>query len=82
MTSQQDAELTFASVMYSNTENFHLGTYMKYLNEANWNWRLMKTIMTTCHVYNKERFYFPFDKIAPKEAQPITFLRKFMPDYA
>ncbi|XP_020692677.1 omega-6 fatty acid desaturase, chloroplastic isoform X1 [Dendrobium catenatum] len=54
----------------------------KYLNEANWNWRLMKTIMTTCHVYNKERFYFPFDKIAPEEAQPVTFLRKFMPDYA
>ncbi|MQL93298.1 hypothetical protein Taro_025941, partial [Colocasia esculenta] len=29
----------------------------KYLTEANWSWRLMKTIMTVCHVYNKERNY-------------------------
>nr|CAB3481076.1 unnamed protein product [Digitaria exilis] len=54
----------------------------KYVNEANWNWRLMKTILTRCHVYDKERYYVPFDELAPEESQPIKFLRKFMPDYA
>ncbi|ONM04470.1 Omega-6 fatty acid desaturase chloroplastic [Zea mays] len=54
----------------------------KYVNEANWNWRLMKTILTRCHVYDKERYYVPFDELAPQESQPIKFLRKFMPDYA
>ncbi|KAJ1268628.1 hypothetical protein BS78_07G149400 [Paspalum vaginatum] len=54
----------------------------KYVNEANWNWRLMKTILTRCHVYDKDRYYVPFDELAPEESQPIKFLRKFMPDYA
>lgn len=54
----------------------------KYVNEANWNWRLMKTILTRCHVYDKERYYVPFDELAPQESQPIKLLRKFMPDYA
>ncbi|KAG2584178.1 omega-6 fatty acid desaturase, chloroplastic-like isoform X1 [Panicum virgatum] len=54
----------------------------KYVNEANWNWRLMKTILTRCHVYDKERYYVPFDELAPEESLPIKFLRKFMPDYA
>ncbi|EES15058.1 omega-6 fatty acid desaturase, chloroplastic [Sorghum bicolor] len=54
----------------------------KYVNEANWNWRLMKTILTRCHVYDKERYYVPFDELVPEESQPIKFLRKFMPDYA
>ncbi|KAE9462599.1 hypothetical protein C3L33_05499, partial [Rhododendron williamsianum] len=54
----------------------------KYLNEATWNWRLMKTILTVCHVYNKEQNYIPFDEIAPKESYPITFLKKVMPDSA
>lgn len=55
---------------------------LQYVNEANWNWRLMKTILTRCHVYDKERYYVPFDELAPQESQPIKFLRKFMPDYA
>ncbi|RVW97585.1 Retrovirus-related Pol polyprotein from transposon TNT 1-94 [Vitis vinifera] len=54
----------------------------KYLNEARWNWRLMKTILTMCHVYNKEQNYVAFDNLAPEESQPIVFLRKVMPDYA
>ncbi|KAL0013531.1 hypothetical protein SO802_000600 [Lithocarpus litseifolius] len=53
----------------------------KYLNEATWNWRLMKTILTECHVYDQEQNYVPFDKLAPEESQPITFLRKALPDY-
>ncbi|XP_047311508.1 omega-6 fatty acid desaturase, chloroplastic-like isoform X2 [Impatiens glandulifera] len=54
----------------------------KYLNEASWNWRLMKTIMTVCHVYNKDRNYVPFDELVPEESYPITFLKKAMPDYS
>ncbi|KAL3629616.1 Omega-6 fatty acid desaturase, chloroplastic [Castilleja foliolosa] len=54
----------------------------KYMNEATWNWRLMKTILTLCHVYNKERNYIPFDELVPEESQPIKFLKKVMPDYA
>uniref|UniRef100_A0A2N9FWT7 Fatty acid desaturase domain-containing protein n=1 Tax=Fagus sylvatica TaxID=28930 RepID=A0A2N9FWT7_FAGSY len=58
------------------------GNWGKYLNETTWNWRLMKTIMTICHVYDEEQNYVPFDQLAPEESQPITFLRKAMPDYA
>uniref|UniRef100_A0A1J3GVX9 Omega-6 fatty acid desaturase, chloroplastic n=1 Tax=Noccaea caerulescens TaxID=107243 RepID=A0A1J3GVX9_NOCCA len=54
----------------------------KYTNLATWNWRLMKTIMTVCHVYDKDENYIPFDRLAPEESQPITFLKKAMPDYA
>nr|AFK34579.1 unknown [Medicago truncatula] len=54
----------------------------KYLNEASWNWRLMKTIMTVCHVYDKQQNYVSFDEVAPKESRPIRFLKKVMPDYA
>nr|UDV78693.1 fatty acid desaturase 6.2 [Perilla frutescens] len=54
----------------------------KYMNEASWNWRLMKTILTVCHVYDKEKNYAPFDEIVPEESQPITFLKQVMPDYA
>ncbi|XP_042390230.1 omega-6 fatty acid desaturase, chloroplastic-like isoform X1 [Zingiber officinale] len=54
----------------------------EYLNEGNWNWRLMKTILTVCHVYDHERYYVPFDEIAPDESYPIQFLKETMPDYA
>ncbi|PKI52343.1 hypothetical protein CRG98_027269 [Punica granatum] len=54
----------------------------KYLNEATWNWRLMKTIMTICHVYDKEQNYLAFDELGYKDAKPITFLKQVMPDYA
>ncbi|KAL8145291.1 omega-6 fatty acid desaturase, chloroplastic isoform X2 [Apium graveolens] len=54
----------------------------KYMNEATWNWRLMKTILTVCHLYDEEKNYIGFDEIAPEESQPITFLKKVMPDYA
>lgn len=54
----------------------------KYLNKAKWNWRLMKTILTTCHLYDKEENYVSFEKVCPEESQPISFLRKVMPDSA
>ncbi|MFS7981853.1 putative acyl-lipid omega-6 desaturase (cytochrome b5) [Helianthus anomalus] len=54
----------------------------KYLNEASWNWRLMKTILTICHVYNEDRNYISFEEVAPEISSPITFLKRVMPDYA
>ncbi|GJV68601.1 omega-6 fatty acid desaturase, chloroplastic [Tanacetum coccineum] len=54
----------------------------KYMNEASWNWRLMKTILTVCHVYNEERNYISFEEVAPEISQPIAFLKRVMPDYA
>ncbi|KAK6942287.1 Fatty acid desaturase domain [Dillenia turbinata] len=54
----------------------------KYMNLATWNWRLMKTIMTVCHIYDKEENYIGFDKVAPEESQPISVLRRVMPDFA
>lgn len=54
----------------------------QYLNEATWNWRLMKTIMTICHVYDKEQNYVAFDELGYQDAKPITFLKQVMPDYA
>ncbi|CAN1224253.1 Omega-6 fatty acid desaturase, chloroplastic [Linum grandiflorum] len=54
----------------------------KYLNEATWNWRLMKTIMTVCHVYDKDQNYVGFDQLAPQDSLPISFLKRVMPDYA
>ncbi|KAL9242486.1 hypothetical protein vseg_016479 [Gypsophila vaccaria] len=54
----------------------------KYLNKARWNWRLMRTIMTTCHIYDKEENYVSFEKSVPEEAQPISFLKRVMPNHA
>lgn len=49
----------------------------KYMNEASWNWRLMKTIFTECHFYDEERNYAPFDDT--QKAPLIGALRKTMP---
>ncbi|KAL9249557.1 Omega-6 fatty acid desaturase, chloroplastic-like protein [Drosera capensis] len=54
----------------------------KYLNKAKWNWRLMKTIMTTCHIYDVQENYISFEKVFPEDSQPIGFLRRVMPDHA
>jgi omega-6 fatty acid desaturase (delta-12 desaturase) len=54
----------------------------QYLNEASWNWRLMKTILTVCHVYDKEQNYVSFEEVAPEESHSIKFLKEVMPDYA
>lgn len=52
----------------------------KYLNKAKWNWRLMRTIMTTCHIYDEDENYVSFEKVSPEESQPISFLKRVMPD--
>ncbi|KAH7432887.1 hypothetical protein KP509_07G044600 [Ceratopteris richardii] len=51
----------------------------QYLNEARWNWRLMKTIMTDCHVYDEEKNYVPFDE-GQKESKVLGILRRVMPN--
>ncbi|MCO5593295.1 hypothetical protein L7F22_047303 [Adiantum nelumboides] len=51
----------------------------KYLNEAQWNWRLMKTIMTICHVYDEEKNYIAFDE-GQRESKVIGTLRRVMPN--
>lgn len=42
---------------------------------------MVKTIMTVCHVYDKEQNYVAFDELGYKDAKPITFLKQVMPDY-
>ncbi|KAK0572555.1 hypothetical protein LWI29_033414 [Acer saccharum] len=54
----------------------------KYMNEAKWNWRLMKTIMTVCHIYDETKNYISFEEVAPEESEPIKFLKRLMPDHA
>lgn len=52
----------------------------KYLNEAKWNWRLMKTIMTKCHIHEEEFNYVSFDEGLPKESKIIGTVRRVMPN--
>lgn len=55
---------------------------LQYMNEATWNWRLMKTIMTDCHLYDEKVNYVPFDSLAEKESPLLAFIRRFMPNFA
>eukprot|EP00271_Cylindrocystis_brebissonii_P001231 TRINITY_DN11559_c0_g1_i2.p1 TRINITY_DN11559_c0_g1~~TRINITY_DN11559_c0_g1_i2.p1 ORF type:complete len:455 (+),score=71.65 TRINITY_DN11559_c0_g1_i2:360-1724(+) len=50
----------------------------KYMSEASWNWRLMKTIFTECHFYDPEENYTSFDSKGRK-APVISTLRTVMP---
>lgn len=52
----------------------------KYMTEASWNWRLMKTIFTECHFYDEERNYAAFDDGLEKESPILAPLRKLMPN--
>jgi omega-6 fatty acid desaturase (delta-12 desaturase) len=52
----------------------------KYLNEAHWNWRLMKTIMTKCHIYDEDKNYVAMDEGAQEESKVLRFLRRLMPN--
>ncbi|KAH9299246.1 hypothetical protein KI387_030928 [Taxus chinensis] len=54
----------------------------KYLNEAKWSWRLMKTIMTKCHIYDTKKNYVAFDEGSPEESKVLGFLRRVMPNAA
>eukprot|EP00475_Leptophrys_vorax_P025466 TRINITY_DN3567_c0_g1_i1.p1 TRINITY_DN3567_c0_g1~~TRINITY_DN3567_c0_g1_i1.p1 ORF type:complete len:476 (+),score=13.66 TRINITY_DN3567_c0_g1_i1:77-1429(+) len=54
----------------------------KYMNEATWNWRLMKNIFAECHVYDREKNYVPFDALDGSESAVLGTLRKVMPNTA
>jgi omega-6 fatty acid desaturase (delta-12 desaturase) len=37
-----------------------------YMTSCTFNWRMMKTIFTELHVYDKEKNYVPFDADSPE----------------
>ncbi|CAI7766173.1 unnamed protein product [Closterium sp. NIES-53] len=52
----------------------------KYMNEASWNWRLMKNIFVECHVFDREKNYIPFDALEKSESPILGVTRKIMPN--
>ncbi|CAI5970494.1 unnamed protein product [Closterium sp. NIES-64] len=52
----------------------------KYMNEATWNWRLMKNIFVECHVFDREKNYIPFDALEKSESPILGLTRKIMPN--
>ena len=50
---------------------------LQYMNEASWNWKLMKTIFTDCHIYDPELNYVSFERA--EKSSIISVLRKIMP---
>ena len=50
------------------------------MNEATWNWRLMKTIFTDCHIYDPEMNYGSYE--SAEKSAIISVLRKVMPPLA
>ncbi len=46
------------------------------MNIATWNWKLMKNIMSECHLYDDKANYVPFDHDAPKEDVTLAVIRK------
>ena len=36
--------------------------YGKYMTETVFGWELLKDVITTCHLYDKEECYVPFDQ--------------------
>eukprot|EP00803_Ostreobium_quekettii_P005669 evm.model.scf_2828.1 EVM.evm.TU.scf_2828.1 scf_2828:2413-3747(-) len=49
-----------------------------YMTEANFNWRMMKSIFTELHVYDKEKNYIPIDHAKPEKF--FTVQRKILPN--
>lgn len=55
---------------------------LQHINEATWNWTLMRTIFTECHVYDEEKNYVPFDAADETESPVLGAMRKVMPGKA
>jgi acyl-lipid omega-6 desaturase (Delta-12 desaturase) len=50
----------------------------EYMTEATFNWRLVKSIVTECHMYDEEKNYVPFDY---QDEKPFFSLqRKYLPN--
>lgn len=52
---------------------------LQHMNEATWNWKLMRTIFTECHIYDEEKNYVPFDSQDEKESAVLGAMRAVMP---
>ena len=48
------------------------------MTECRFNWRMMKTIFTELHVYDKDKTYVPFD--FQKEEPFLALQRKVLPN--
>lgn len=49
-----------------------------YMTDASFNWRMVKSIVTECHVYDEAKNYVPFDHAA--EEPFLKFQRRFLPN--
>ncbi|KAG6740882.1 hypothetical protein POTOM_056351 [Populus tomentosa] len=61
--------------------HYNLRVAHKSLQE-NWGKLTCMNLNLVCHVYDKEENHVAFDKLAPQESHPVTFLKRVMPDYA
>jgi omega-6 fatty acid desaturase (delta-12 desaturase) len=52
----------------------------QYMTSCTFNWRMMKTIFTELHVYDKEKNYVPFDAQEPETFFEVQ--RKVIPNSA
>ena len=50
----------------------------EYMTECTFNWRMMKAIITECHVYDEKENYVPFD--FEKEEPLFSLQRKVLPN--
>lgn len=51
----------------------------QYMTECTFNWRMMKTIFTQLHVYDKEKNYVPFDHQEEREDPFLAIQRRALP---
>jgi len=49
------------------------------MTEGTFNWRMMKTLFTELHIYDKKTNYVPFDHAEDKEDAWLAFQRKALP---
>ncbi|KAG6739855.1 hypothetical protein POTOM_057470 [Populus tomentosa] len=61
--------------------HYNLRVAHKSLQE-NWGKITCMNLNLVCHVYDKEENHVAFDKLAPEESHPVTFLKRVMPVYA
>ena len=54
----------------------------QYMTEGTFNWRMMKTLFTQLHVYDKEKNYVPFDHGKEQEDAWLAIQRKVLPNAA
>jgi omega-6 fatty acid desaturase (delta-12 desaturase) len=49
------------------------------MTEASFNWRMLKAVVTHCHVHDEEHNYVPFDAGQPQEDKFLKLQRRFWP---